>query len=125
MTFKDFSEINKLRCESVDGFNHRLDSWTLSDWFTAFIGEAGEAANVVKKLNRYRDGVIGNNKTEDELRAQLKSEIADSFIYLDLLAQAAGFSIEDAVVETFNKKSDKIGSPIKIYQIATDGGDNK
>jgi NTP pyrophosphatase (non-canonical NTP hydrolase) len=74
----------------------------------------GEAANIAKKLNRVRDGITGNKETETELREKLRSEIADAFMYLDLLAQSQGFSLEEAVVETFNKKSDQIGSPHKI-----------
>jgi hypothetical protein len=57
MNFKDFSVFNKRRCEAKNGFNQALDSWSLSDWFTATLGELGEAANVAKKLNRVRDGI--------------------------------------------------------------------
>lgn len=59
MTFKVFSEINRVRCESPLGFNHALTSWSTSDWITAVIGELGEAANIAKKLNRYRGGTAG------------------------------------------------------------------
>lgn len=54
-----------------------LNEWSLSDWFTATMGELGEAANIAKKLNRYRDGIAGNVLTEQELRAELADEIAD------------------------------------------------
>lgn len=87
MTFDDFSAANRLRCEH--GFKHQLSDWSLSDWFTAVMGELGEAANIAKKLNRVRDGIPGNKQSEPELREQLKREVADTFIYLDLLAQAA------------------------------------
>lgn len=89
----NFSERNRRRCESPNGFNHALSSWSLSDWTTAVTGELGEAANIVKKLNRVRDGIPGNRESEDELRANLADEIADTVIYLDLLAQAAGFDL--------------------------------
>lgn len=109
MNFADFSMANRERCEARDGFNHALNSWSVSDWMTATMGELGEAANVAKKLNRYRDGINGNKESEDELRAKLRREIADTFIYLDLLAQACGFTIEDAAREVFNAKSAEIG----------------
>lgn len=109
MHFNKFSEINRHRCESPDGFNHALHSWTLSDWFTAIMGELGEAANVAKKLNRIRDGIPGNDDSEETLRRKLKQEIADTFIYLDLTAQAAGFTLGDVVMEVFHEKSRKIG----------------
>lgn len=107
-----FSKINRQRCESPDGFNHKLDSWSLSDWFTAVLGELGEAANVAKKLNRVRDGIPGNKEGTQELLAKLARELADTFIYLDLLAQAAGVDLPSTVVEVFNAKSKEIGSSI-------------
>lgn len=114
LTFAKFSEVNRKRCESPDGFGHALDSWSTSDWMTATCGELGEAANVVKKLNRYRDGVKGNKQSESELRKQLGSELADTFIYLDLLAQREGMKIGQLVADTFNAKSKEIGSSITV-----------
>ena len=109
MTFGEFSRMNRQRCESPSGFNHKLNTWSLSDWFTAVLGELGEAANVAKKLNRVRDGIPGNKATETELREALKSELADTFIYLDLTAQAAGFRLGDVIQEVFDRKSAEIG----------------
>ena len=118
MHITDFSIFNKRRCESENGFNHKLNDWTLSDWFLAFIGEAGEAANVAKKLNRIRDGIPGNrNITEAELRAQLRREIADAYIYLDLMAQSEGIDLEAAVIETFDAKSEQIGYGVRLAKI--------
>jgi NTP pyrophosphatase (non-canonical NTP hydrolase) len=115
LTFRTFSEINRQRCEAADGFSHPLDSWSLPDWFTATVGELGEAANVLKKLNRIRDGMDAKfNKGLDKaaLQGEFKKEIGDTFIYLDLLAQAAGFTIEEAAVEAFNNKSAELCCPI-------------
>lgn len=110
-----FSRVNRQRCESADGFNHKLSDWSLSDWFTAVLGELGEAANVAKKLNRVRDGIPGNKETEAELRSKLARELADTFIYLDLLAQAVDIELPAAVMQTFNRKSDEIGSDTKFF----------
>lgn len=109
MDFKTFSQANRTRCEHPEGFAHKLQDWSLSDWFTATLGELGEAANIAKKLNRYRDGIKGNSESLEELRAKLADEVADTFIYLDLLAQAAGFDLEEAVRDKFNRTSRKIG----------------
>lgn len=114
MTFEGFGMANRMRCESLTGFNHTLGSWSLSDWMTATVGELGEAANVAKKLNRVRDGIPGNDKTEAELRAALADEIADTFIYLDLLSQSQGINLADAVRRKFNRTSAKIGSAIVV-----------
>lgn len=116
LTFNDFAVINRRRCEAKTGFNHKLSDWSLSDWCTATLGELGEAANIVKKLNRVRDGIPGNKETPEELSAALRDEIADVFIYLDLLAQSQGFVLEDAVREKFAKTSAKIGYADPIAQ---------
>ncbi len=60
LTFARFAAVNRHRSESPKGFNSPLGAWSLSDWMTATLGELGEAANVVKKLNRHRDGMPGN-----------------------------------------------------------------
>jgi NTP pyrophosphatase (non-canonical NTP hydrolase) len=114
MTFEEFSAANRARCEAQNGFNHQLNTWTASDWMTALVGELGEAANIVKKLNRYRDGINGNKEAEDALRAKLRQELGDTFVYLDLLAQSLGFNISDAAAEVFNTKSAEIGYPVKL-----------
>jgi len=111
MTFDEFSEANRERSESPQGFNHPINGWSASDWMTAMVGELGEAANVIKKLNRVRDGIPGNKQTEAQLRDQLRQELGDTYLYLDLLCQACGFSVADAAVEVFNSKSIEIGYP--------------
>lgn len=114
MTFKEFAEANKQRCESKYGFSHSIENWSSSDWMTALIGEVGEAANIIKKLNRVRDYVPGNKETPEELLRKLKGELADIFIYLDLLCQHEEIDLEEAIKETWNKKSKQIGYGIKI-----------
>lgn len=89
MDMRAFSAENLARCTAPNGFNHPLSSWTLSDWMTATLGELGEAANVLKKLNRVRDGIPGNSETPEQLKQMFADELADTYIYLDLLAQAA------------------------------------
>lgn len=115
MTFDEFSQANRTRSESAHGFNHTLTDWSASDWFLAMLGELGEAANVAKKLNRVRDGIPGNKETPEELRAKLRKELGDVFVYLDLTSQALGFSIAGAAIEVFNAKSEEIGYPIRLY----------
>jgi NTP pyrophosphatase (non-canonical NTP hydrolase) len=114
MDLQRFSEINRQRCEAADGFKHKLMDWSLSDWMTATMGELGEAANVVKKLNRVRDGVRGNRETETELRAKLARELADVVVYLDLTFQRLGLDMGETVQKVFNDKSDQIGCKIKV-----------
>ena len=114
MDMNAFSAKNRERCESPEGFNHRVTDWSLSDWITAVMGELGEAANVVKKLNRVRDGIPGNKETEAALREKLLRELADTFIYLDLVFQALGTTASSVVPQIFNAKSAEIGSGHRI-----------
>ena len=114
MTFHSLSIMNHARCISEQGFGHSLDSWSLSDWFTATMGELGEAANVAKKLNRIRDGIKGNKETEKELREKLKREIGDTVIYLDLLCQSQNLSLANCVATSFNEKSEEIGAAQRL-----------
>lgn len=105
-----FSTENRLRCEALNGFNHPINDWSLSDWMTATMGELGEAANVLKKMNRARDGVTNvGDAPVARLHEQFADEIADTFIYLDLLAQAAGVDLATVVRVKFERTSAKIG----------------
>lgn len=62
----------------------------------ALCGEAGELANMIKK--RWRDGA--------DLTAEIREEIADIRVYLELLAKVFGIEGDklDAEVETKLKK---------------------
>lgn len=106
-----FTYANLQRCQAPDGFNHKINDWSLSDWMVALIGEAGEAANIIKKLNRIRDN-IQNIETETELREKLAEELADIYCYLDLIIVAAGFNLEEIVIAKFNKISERVGYKI-------------
>ena len=113
LTFRKVRETNVKRCNRwhPEGIN----SWSLSDWGVALGGEVGEIQDVIKKLNRVRDGLVGNRGlTKEDLLVEFKKEIADSFLYLDLLAAAGGVDLEEAVVEKFNEVSDRVGFPEKL-----------
>jgi NTP pyrophosphatase (non-canonical NTP hydrolase) len=84
VNLEQFSKENLARCEAPNGFTHKINSWSTSDWMTACIGELGEAANIVKKLNRVRDGIPHNSETPEQLQSMLADEVADTVIYLDL-----------------------------------------
>lgn len=116
MHMRDFSLHNKRRCTSPQGFNHDLRDWSADQWITALVGELGEACNLIKKRTRIYDGVPGNDPdvTIDDLNRKIAEELADTFIYLDLLAQANGIDLEAAVATKFNKTSKKIEYP-QVY----------
>jgi NTP pyrophosphatase (non-canonical NTP hydrolase) len=106
------STLNFARC--LRWHPEGLNSWSLSDWAVALAGETGELCNVVKKLNRVRDGLPGNKETPEALKAALADEVADVFLYLDLFARAAGFNIEDAIRKKFNETSARVGFPERL-----------
>jgi hypothetical protein len=90
LTFCALRRANAARCEG--GFNHRLGDWSPADWMVAIGGEVGEALNLVKKLNRERDGIKGNTLSRADLVQRLGSEISDAVIYVDLTL--ASFDLE-------------------------------
>jgi NTP pyrophosphatase (non-canonical NTP hydrolase) len=58
-------------------------------------GEAGEVANIVKKIQRDHGGVIN-----DEIRAKLKDELGDVLWYISACADELGLTL--AEVAEFN-----------------------
>lgn len=107
LTFEALRAANIARCKKWHPGG--VADWSLSDWMTATAGELGEAANVIKKLNRVRDGLVGNKETLEELQRALAYELADTLIYLDLVAAAAGVDLGRAVIEKFNIVSERNG----------------
>jgi len=106
-----FREINVQRAR--DGFRC-YDNQPLTYWTTALAGEVGELCNMVKKIQRVeRGGVDGGSsyKASDISREMLKEEIGGIAIYLDLLASLMDIDLEEAVVDTFNRKSEQLGFP--------------
>lgn len=90
LTFEALRVANSTRC--LRWHQTGLDEWSLADWCVAVGGEVGEALNVVKKLNRDRDGQPGNTRSRAELLDDLGDELADVVIYLDILVNAGGDS---------------------------------
>jgi len=122
LTFHAVSEVNRARADRWHGgFPDNDDGWTGADWSNAMQGEAGEAGNVVKKLRRIETGIAqASGVTREELLAKLATEIGDTFLYLDLLAQHYGLDLAQCVVDTFNRVSVREGFPERI-PVSTDG----
>lgn len=89
--------------------------WTGADWSNAMCGEAGEAANVVKKLRRHETGTATpRDPSTDQLLVALGDELADIVAYLDLLASHYGIDVEAAVARKFNAVSQREGFPERM-----------
>lgn len=81
--------------------------WALSAWCNAVCGELGEAANLVKKVER-------GDFTLEEARESLGKEFADIVTYLDILAMRAGVDLGEATIAKFNEVSVRVGSTVRL-----------
>ena len=112
-TLNEVSATNADRC--AIWHPNGLSEWSLLEWAGAMCGEAGEAANEAKKIKRVDCNIPGSNtESRDTLVAKLRKEIGDTYLYLDLLAQAAGLTLEECVVDAFNRTSEKQGFPQRL-----------
>jgi NTP pyrophosphatase (non-canonical NTP hydrolase) len=104
---------NVKRCEEVF---HPLHSWTPTDWACAMAGEAGEACNAVKKLRRLAEGTntAKDPQTEAEALKAIGSELADTIIYIDLLAARLGLDLSVEVSAKFNEVSARMNSSVRL-----------
>ena len=92
-----FKNPNGDQCHTVpDG-----SDWPLSKWNNAILGELGEFANIIKKVER-------GDFTIAEVRQELAHELADIQTYLDITAYQCGIDLGAATVEKFNIVSEKI-----------------
>ena len=81
--------------------------WCLAQWCNAVTGELGEAANLIKKIER-------GDFSLDEARPALAKELADVVTYLDILAFRAGVDLGAATIEKFNEVSLRVGSRVRL-----------
>ena len=116
LSFAALRSVNLARC--ARWHPRGLSEWSLSDWGVATAGEMGEALNVVKKLNRERDGIAGNTATTADLLADLADELADVAIYLDIMAASEGIDLAAAIARKFNRTSVKVGFPERLPEPA-------
>lgn len=109
LNLKEFSIINKTR--AVEGFK-TYENIPMSFWGNALAGEVGELCNMIKKQDRVAFGGIdgGSTKTAANIsKEDLAEEVGGIFIYLDLYCSLNGIDLEEAIIKTFNSKSEKYG----------------
>ncbi len=100
-SFELISEANRERCEEVF---HPLDEWSESEYGNALAGECGELCNNIKKRRR------GTNISLKECG----KEMADVYLYLDLIASKMGINLLDCIINKFNEVSKKKKSKIRL-----------
>lgn len=111
-------EANISRCTRWHGPTG-VNDWTPEAWSNAAAGEMGEVCNETKKLSRLTSTTMahkGNNNPEsiDLARDKIKKEIGDVIVYLDLLAARLNISLEEAIITTFNRVSEREGFPERL-----------
>jgi NTP pyrophosphatase (non-canonical NTP hydrolase) len=104
-----------------------LEEWSVTDWATAMMGEAGEMCNAIKKLRRIETNAHNINVPErhlTEVKDAIKfiaKEMGDTLIYMNLLAQRLGIDLEKSVIEVFNQKSEEYGFPERLAEPVESG----
>lgn len=100
---------------------HNADGsdWSLSQWSNAVLGELGELANLIKKVERKDfslDDVYTDPKTNEVMtfREYMGKEAADVACYLDILSFRLGVDLGVAVRKKFNEISERVGVDVHI-----------
>jgi len=104
LTFERLRETNKTRGLEWMGDNNEGDSLLFRA--VEMGGEAGEVLDAVKKLERFYMGVAGGIEESDAIH-DIGEELADVIICADRLADKLNINLDDAIVNKFNKTSDK------------------
>lgn len=81
--------------------------WSSAQWLQAVIGELGEYANVMKKVER-------GDLTFEEAKPSIEKELADVMTYLDILAFRLGVDLAKATENKFNEVSERVGCSLRI-----------
>ncbi len=113
LTLAEVIDANRQRCKRW----HDADTepWTGADWSNAMCGEAGEAANVVKKLRRHETRTSPQGGPDEAaLRAALGHEIADTILYALLLGDHYAIDVVEALIDKFNLVSERQGFPERL-----------
>ena len=81
--------------------------WSPAEWLQAVVGELGEYANLRKKVER-------GDLSIKEAHPMLADELADTVIYLDILAAQLGIDLGKAIMSKWNRTSERVGAPLYI-----------
>lgn len=122
LTFREVTDANIARC--YRWHKGGLSDWSVADWAVAMAGEAGEVCNAVKKLRRVEDEIANISDPDRQLSTRAEAvkkigeELADTFLYLNLLAVRLGIDLPTEVVAKFNATSKRYGFPERLPSAA-------
>jgi len=114
LTFAELREANKARLPLFKNAKgqpaHSIpdgSDWSIGEWTNATLGELGEFANIVKKVQR-------GDLTFEEAKPALAKELADVQTYLDLTAFRCGIDLGRATIEKWNEVSERVGVELRL-----------
>jgi len=114
ITWKNLEEANIVRLPEFKNKKGKLahtipdvTDWTIDQWATATGGEWGEFLSFLKQFNR-------GDITWEEFVKEGGKELADTVIYLSLLAKRIGINMDEVIVDKFNEVSARINSRVYI-----------
>lgn len=107
LTFNTLRSANVKRL-TTDKYSECESSWTLAHWLQATVGEIGELANLLKKIDR-------GDFTLEDVKGEVEKELADIQTYLDILAFKAGVDLGRVTIAKFNEISTRVGSDVYIW----------
>lgn len=114
LTFKALRNANLARIPLFkNGRGERAHSkddgsdWSHAQWMQAVVGELGELANLLKKVDR-------GDFTQESMQSEIADELADVQCYLDILAMRLGVDLGAATVSKFNRVSARVGCAVKL-----------
>jgi NTP pyrophosphatase (non-canonical NTP hydrolase) len=119
LTFDVLREANQKRRELEPRTYLKCKEWIPAQWLQALVGEVGELANEMKKVDRgdYDDDA----SDRDAADVRIAKELADIQTYLDILAAELGVDLGQATIDKFNEVSTRVGSSVTICQVDPDG----
>lgn len=117
LTFKALREANRER-RKITRYQRCETQWTTAHWLQALVGELGELANNLKKIDR---GDYYNADADQiaELRGQIADELGDVQTYLDILADVLEVDLGEATIHKFNVVSERVGSQVHFSKDGT------
>jgi len=111
-------EMQNYSCARLPYFHGEagINEWSTFEWAGAVAGEAGEAANVAKKIKRVDTGHARKKHPQRraELVEMLAMECADTLTYLLILCKKEGIDLNDAFIRKYNQVSEENNIPVRI-----------
>lgn len=108
-----FNELSKANIKRADVWKTEGGPMGIEFNILELAGEVGELCNGYKKFLRHKNNMIGG-KSLEEILENIKEELADVVICANLVAIAMNINLENAIIEKFNKTSDKYDLSVYI-----------